>query len=81
MTTPSLRQLLADVLVEADLEWGRRPPASTDLADHFADALLASPEVADIIDLAAKWGVKDDHPLAPLLADWQANRAEQKPTP
>lgn len=93
MTIPTLRQLLADVLAEANFNWqmSEECQAVVSLAEHEADALLASPELAAIIDLAAvtlkaselrKFAIIGMSPeVRALLQDWQANRAEQKPTP
>jgi hypothetical protein len=95
MTAPTIRQLLADVL-DNYLDWresypldgyGSERDAVKDLF-NLADALLASPELAAILDHAAhcsedEGGSADLAYLGPevraLLADWRANRAEQEP--
>lgn len=74
MTAPTLRQLLADVLRDA-----YEGVLDGAMALHVADALLASPELAEIIDIAAREirgrvQGNESPEVRALLENWRTNR-------
>lgn len=83
MTAPTIRQLLADEIMHATYKWAAGRWHSTPPPTDLADALLASPELAAIIDIAADrareselklYGQGTSPEVRALLDDWQANR-------
>jgi hypothetical protein len=82
MTAPTLRQHMIDTLAEGINGNALEVPQLLTPAAiaWIADALLASPELQEIIDVAAeRIGIRHSKKVRALLADWRANRAEQEP--
>lgn len=85
MTAPTIRQLLADVITEAWTSMPEHDERWDWLQQATADALLASPQLAAMFDLAVSgWTLYDAktrglYPeLEALLADWRASRGDSE---